>query len=67
MAPPLSSVKKALKVLEAFTDDRMELGVTQISELVNSHKSSVSRILMTLMAEDFVEKNPILPTNIAWV
>jgi IclR family KDG regulon transcriptional repressor len=57
MSPPLSSVKKALKVLEAFTEDRTELGVTQISELLKSHKSSISRILMTLMAEGFVEKN----------
>ena len=58
MLPPLSSVKKALKVLEAFSDDRTELGVTQIAELLNSHKSSISRILMTLLAEGFVEKNP---------
>ena len=59
MAPPLSSVKKALQVLQTFSDDRTELGVTQISELVRSHKSSVSRILMTLSAEGFVEKNPL--------
>jgi DNA-binding IclR family transcriptional regulator len=59
MLPPLSSVKKALKVLEVFTDERTELGVTQISELLKSHKSSISRILMTLMAEGFVEKNPL--------
>lgn len=59
MTPPLSSVKKALKVLQAFTDERTELGVTQISELLKSHKSSISRILMTLMAEGFVEKNPL--------
>ena len=58
MLPPLSSVKKALNVLEAFSDDRTELGVTQIAELLNSHKSSISRILMTLLAEGFVEKNP---------
>jgi DNA-binding IclR family transcriptional regulator len=59
MAPPLSSVKKALKILQTFSDDRTELGVTQISELVKSHKSSISRILMTLGVEGFVEKNPL--------
>jgi IclR family transcriptional regulator, KDG regulon repressor len=59
MTAPLSSVKKALKVLQAFTEDRTELGVTQIAELLKSHKSSVSRILMTLMAEGFVEKSPL--------
>ena len=59
MTAPLSSVKKALKVLEAFTEDRTELGVTQIADLLKSHKSSVSRILMTLMTEGFVEKSPL--------
>jgi len=57
MLPPLSSVKKTLRVLEAFSDDQTELGVTQIAELLKSHKSSISRILMTLLAEGFVEKN----------
>jgi len=59
MTAPLSSVKKALKILEAFTEDRTELGVTQIAHLLKSHKSSVSRILMTLMAEGFVEKTSL--------
>jgi IclR family KDG regulon transcriptional repressor len=59
MTAPLSSVKKALKVLQTFTEKRTELGVTQIANLLTSHKSSVSRILMTLMAEGFVEKNPL--------
>jgi IclR family KDG regulon transcriptional repressor len=59
MTAPLSSVKKALKVLQTFTEDRTELGVTQIADLLRTHKSSISRILMTLMAEGFVEKNPL--------
>jgi IclR family KDG regulon transcriptional repressor len=59
MTAPLSSVKKALRVLQTFTEDRTELGVTQIADLLKSHKSSVSRILMTLMAEGFVEKSPL--------
>ncbi len=55
----LSSVRKALRVLETFSADRPELGVTEISGILNSHKSSVSRILTTLLSEGFLEKNPL--------
>ncbi|NIQ40314.1 MAG: helix-turn-helix domain-containing protein [Proteobacteria bacterium] len=54
----LSSVKKALKILGAFSANQPELGVTEISNIVNSHKSSVFRILSTLVSEGFVEKDP---------
>jgi DNA-binding IclR family transcriptional regulator len=54
----LSSVKNALKVLETFSADRPELSLTEISKLLESHKSSTFRILMTLASEGFVEKNP---------
>jgi DNA-binding IclR family transcriptional regulator len=55
----LSSVKKALKILGAFSANQPELGVTEISNILNSHKSSVFRILSTLVSEGFVEKNPV--------
>lgn len=55
---PLSSVKRALKILETFSADQPELGVTEISKILKSHKSSISRILFTLVSEGFVEKNP---------
>ncbi len=54
----LSSVSKALQVLDTFSDDQPELSVTEISKLLHSHKSSISRILITLASEGFVEKNP---------
>lgn len=54
----LSSVKKALKVLEVLSKGQPELGVTEISLILQSHKSSIFRILMTLISEGFVEKNP---------
>jgi len=54
----LSSVKKALMILEAFSPDQPELGVTEISRILKSHKSSVFRVLRTLVSEGFVEKNP---------
>lgn len=54
----LSSVKKTFRVLEAFTPDHPELGVTEISNKLKLDKSSVSRILMTLTSNGFLEKNP---------
>ncbi len=57
MTLALSSVKRALQVLEAFDDDHPELGVTQISGQLGCHKSSISRILATLLVHGFVEKN----------
>jgi IclR family KDG regulon transcriptional repressor len=59
MTAPLSSIKKALRVLDAFSTETPELGVTEIGTLLKSHKSSISRILLTLMSEGFVEKNPV--------
>jgi len=59
MTAPLSSIKKALHVLSAFSIETPELGVTEIGNLLKSHKSSISRILLTLMSEGFVEKNPV--------
>ncbi|RKX78025.1 MAG: IclR family transcriptional regulator [Spirochaetes bacterium] len=53
----LSSVLKSLKVLDLFTEEMPELSLTQISRLVNSHKSSVFRILNTLDRAGFLEKN----------
>ena len=55
----LSSVRKGLQVLETFSEDQPELSLTEISKLLNSHKSSVFRILITLASEGFVEKNPV--------
>lgn len=55
----LSSVKKTLKVLQTFSSDQPQLSLTEISRLLNSHKSSIFRILVTLESEGFVEKNPL--------
>jgi DNA-binding IclR family transcriptional regulator len=59
MGPSLSSVQKALKILQTFAVDSPELNLTEISRRLNSHKSSVFRLLSTLAAEGFVEKNPL--------
>jgi len=56
---PLSSIIKALKVLETFSGEEPERGVTEISDLLKIHKSSISRIIGTLALRGFLEKNPL--------
>jgi DNA-binding IclR family transcriptional regulator len=55
----LSSVKKALELLDHFTAERPELSLAEISREVDAHKSSVFRVLTTLEAGGFVEKDPL--------
>ncbi len=57
MTAPLSSIKKALKILQIFSQESPELGVTEISKVLGVHKSSISRIIGTLASEGFLEKN----------
>jgi len=57
LAAPLGSIIKALRVLETFSGGEPERGVTEISELLKIHKSSISRIISTLAFAGFLEKN----------
>jgi DNA-binding IclR family transcriptional regulator len=54
MAQLLSSVIKALEVLDFFTVEKPELSLAEISRLMDLHKSSVYRILRTLEAAGFL-------------
>jgi IclR family KDG regulon transcriptional repressor len=53
----LSSVKKALELLDHFTIEHPELSLAEISREVDAHKSSVFRVLTTLEAAGFLEKD----------
>ncbi len=53
----LSSVIKALEVLDFFTVEKPELSLAEISKHMGTHKSSVYRILRTLEAVDFLRWN----------
>lgn len=55
MAQLLSSVKKALEVLDFFTAEKHELSLAEISKRMGMHKSSVYRILKTLEAANFLQ------------
>jgi DNA-binding IclR family transcriptional regulator len=54
----LSSVENALKVLECFTIDETEKRVTEIANELGLAKSTVSRLLKTLLSKGYVKKNP---------
>jgi IclR family transcriptional regulator, KDG regulon repressor len=52
----LSTVTKALKVLQAFKYEEPVLGVSELARRLGMGKSSVHRILTTLLQEGFVAK-----------
>ena len=54
----ISSVEKALKILLAFTPNNYEMGTLTLSENLNIHKSTVSRLLHILTDYGFLQQNP---------
>ncbi|MEO8850680.1 MAG: IclR family transcriptional regulator [Allobranchiibius sp.] len=58
--PPRSSspIATAMAVLRCFSPDRQLLGVVEIADEIGMNKSSVSRMLNTLEAEELVERDP---------
>lgn len=54
----LSSTEKALKILMAFTPFNNEMGTLELSKKLGIHKSTVSRLLHLLAANDFLYQNP---------
>lgn len=55
--PVLSSVSKALTLLDAFSAEQPELGLSELAKRAGAHKSSAYRLLATLEAHGFVQKN----------
>ena len=47
----IQSVSRALDILEAFTANEGELGVTELSRRLKLHKNNVFRLLATLESE----------------
>jgi IclR family transcriptional regulator, KDG regulon repressor len=58
MARVLRSVNNALAVLESFSVERPEIGVTELSHTLGLGKSTVHRLLTSLAARGYVRKNP---------
>jgi IclR family KDG regulon transcriptional repressor len=53
----IQSVSHALDVLEQFTGEPDELGVTELSKRLKLHKNNVFRLLATLEARGYIEQN----------
>ena len=54
----IQSVDRALGILEAFTQDKPEVGVTDISKGLGLNKSTAFGLLTTLERRGYVEQNP---------
>lgn len=54
----IAVLRNTFAVLRTFSVDEPLLGVTTIASMVGLHKSTVSRILATLEAENIVERDP---------
>ncbi|MEC1715027.1 IclR family transcriptional regulator [Schinkia azotoformans] len=55
--PIIQSVDRALKILDLFNEYETELKITEISEKMNLHKSTVHSLLKTLQAHRYIEQD----------
>jgi IclR family transcriptional regulator, KDG regulon repressor len=55
----LSSVAAAIRVLKAFSEEEVELGISALAQRLNLAKSTVHRLAATLVAEGLLEQNPV--------
>ncbi|MBU8908200.1 IclR family transcriptional regulator [Desertibacillus haloalkaliphilus] len=55
--PIIQSVDRALKILELFNEHETELKITDISERLHLHKSTVHSLLKTLQSHRYIEQN----------
>ncbi|NOY54241.1 MAG: IclR family transcriptional regulator [Deltaproteobacteria bacterium] len=55
----IKSVSNALDLLEAFTGEDAELGVTELGKRLHLHKNNVFRLLVTLELRGYIEQNRI--------
>lgn len=54
----IQAIERAVALLNAFSADEPELGVTELAARVGLHKSTVHRFLVNLEAGGLVERNP---------
>jgi DNA-binding IclR family transcriptional regulator len=55
----VKSLAKSLRILECFRSNTPELGITQISEMLELNKSNVHSIVATFEKLGYLEKNPM--------
>ncbi|GAE25697.1 transcriptional regulator [Halalkalibacter wakoensis JCM 9140] len=56
--PIIQSVVRALAILDLFNEQTTELKITEISEKMQLHKSTVHSLLKTLQEAHYIEQNP---------
>ncbi len=56
--PKVKSLAKAMKLLECFTISTPELGVTEIAQMLDLHKSTVHNIATTFVHMGYLSQNP---------
>lgn len=56
--PIIQSVERALKILDLFDEQATELKITEISERMKLHKSTVHSLLKTLQEHSYIAQNP---------
>ena len=54
----VQSFDRAVAILDAFTADRSELGVSEIARITGLSRSTVHRLLVTLRRHEFVQQLP---------
>lgn len=52
----VESVARALRILKCFSAERPELGATEVARLLNMHKSTAHRLLVTLAREGLIHQ-----------
>ena len=53
-----TSVEKAFKILDCFSTNNQELGVTELAQKMGTNKSAVYRMLATMEALNVIQQNP---------
>ncbi|WP_134685031.1 IclR family transcriptional regulator [Brevibacillus migulae] len=56
--PIIQAVERALKILDLFDETETELKITDISERMQLHKSTVHSLLKTLQLHGYIDQNP---------
>ncbi|WP_411675876.1 IclR family transcriptional regulator [Caproicibacter sp.] len=54
----IKSLEKALNILECFSVEKPELGITEISQMTGLYKSNVFNIVSTFVGSGYLEQNP---------
>ena len=54
----IQAIERAVAILNAFTAEDHELGVTELADRLGLHKSTVHRFMVNLDAAGMVERNP---------